>query len=133
MSKQDGKHFVKGVCIICGGPTWDRSALRCKRCYIAVLRQQTGSANREWGNLKSSKKAQGWDRAKRRFQLGACEVCGKPARDRHHRDDNPLNNGKANVMILCRRCHMQIDGRLAEIRQFRARQLGRASKIGGAL
>ena len=30
----------------------------------------------------------------------------------HHKDGNTLNNNGDNVTILCRRCHMRIDGRL---------------------
>jgi hypothetical protein len=42
-----------------------------------------------------------------------CDRCGKPGRDRHHRDGNTLNNEPENIECLCRRCHMEIDGRLA--------------------
>lgn len=45
--------------------------------------------------------------------LGACDRCGKPAIDRHHRDGDTGNNVSANLGLLCRRCHMLEDGRLA--------------------
>jgi len=32
--------------------------------------------------------------------------------DRHHVDGNPNNNHRSNVRFLCRRCHMDDDGRL---------------------
>jgi hypothetical protein len=51
-------------------------------------------------------------RAQRAFQLGQCERCDVPATDRHHKDGNTGNNDPSNIMILCRRCHMEIDGRL---------------------
>ena len=55
--------------------------------------------------------------AQRRFDLGECEFgCGKRARDRHHLDGDPTNNAPANVMRLCRRCHMLLDGRLTAVR-----------------
>lgn len=52
-------------------------------------------------------------RARRLYALGCCADCDAPARDRHHVDGNPRNNAPANVIPLCRRCHMARDGRLA--------------------
>jgi hypothetical protein len=41
--------------------------------------------------------------------LGTCEhpLCLEPAVDRHHRDENPLNNKRSNVQFLCRRHHAE--------------------------
>lgn len=63
------------------------------------------------------KRSAGWARAQAAFRtLGACEVCGvKPAIERHHKDDDPLNNERSNVVFVCRRCHQEIDGRLVKI------------------
>lgn len=45
-----------------------------------------------------------------------CAECeDHPARDRHHWDGDALNNTPTNVVPLCRRCHMRIDGRLASL------------------
>jgi ribosomal protein L37E len=44
--------------------------------------------------------------------LGICELCFKPACDRHHKDGNEFHNSKDNIMFLCRIHHMEIDGRL---------------------
>lgn len=47
----------------------------------------------------------------------ACERCLKsPAVDRHHRDEDPGNNAPANILLLCRRCHMEVDRRLDVLR-----------------
>lgn len=53
-------------------------------------------------------------RAQVRFRdIGICERCQVvPAVDRHHRDGDTLNNSRRNVMFLCKRCHMTVDGRL---------------------
>lgn len=51
-------------------------------------------------------------RARKMYDLGPCERCGKPATDRHHKNGNTANNHRANIEILCRRCHMVVDGRL---------------------
>lgn len=52
------------------------------------------------------------ERAQHLFALGPCERCGEPGVERHHKDGDPGNNKRRNVKIVCRRCHMAIDGRL---------------------
>jgi hypothetical protein len=47
---------------------------------------------------------------------GMCDECGmRPAVDRHHTDANPRNPDPGNIRLLCRYCHMTIDGRLAAL------------------
>lgn len=64
-------------------------------------------------------------RAQRLYKLGPCEHCGKPARDRHHKDDDTGNNIRSNIEILCRSCHMKVDGRMAALIK---RQTGRPKR-----
>jgi len=74
----------------------------------------TGENNHAWRGddaCDSSKRL----RAQRMFQLGACERCGKPGVERHHKDGNPGHNTRKNIMIVCRRCHMVLDGRLERV------------------
>ena len=52
-------------------------------------------------------------RAQKKFSLHACELCGANATDRHHKDGDTGNNARSNIARLCRRCHMSVDGRLA--------------------
>lgn len=40
-----------------------------------------------------------------------CEVCGAKA-ERHHKDDNQLNNARENIAFLCRKHHFEADGRM---------------------
>lgn len=42
--------------------------------------------------------------------------------ERHHRDGDTANNEAANIAFLCRRCHMEIDGRLAAFLSLPKRQ-----------
>ncbi len=53
-------------------------------------------------------------RARQKYPvIGNCERCvEKPATDRHHKDGNTLNNDRSNVAFLCRKCHMEEDGRM---------------------
>jgi hypothetical protein len=72
-----------------------------------------GHANAQWKGdaaRPETKRA----RAQQVYSLGPCERCGLPATDRHHIDGDPGNNTAANIACLCRKCHMQIDGRLEQ-------------------
>jgi hypothetical protein len=73
-----------------------------------------GSKHHNWKGDAATKSTKR-QRATRLFQLGPCEQCGRPATDRHHKDDDPGNNNPSNIMILCRRCHMVLDGRLERL------------------
>lgn len=54
-------------------------------------------------------------RARQLFDLGKCEKCDQSAVERHHKDGNTLNNDPLNIERLCRRHHMESDGRLAQL------------------
>lgn len=45
--------------------------------------------------------------------LPPCERCGGDKAERHHKDANTMNNLRQNIEFICRRCHMQADGRMA--------------------
>lgn len=48
----------------------------------------------------------GRDRAQRAYpSLGKCGRCDNPARHRHHKDRNTLNNRTENIEFLCYKCH----------------------------
>jgi hypothetical protein len=72
----------------------------------------TGPAHPAWKGDAASDNVKR-KRARRLYPLGPCERCGKPGRHRHHIDGNPGNNDPSNIKIVCPRCHMVIDGRLA--------------------
>jgi hypothetical protein len=70
-----------------------------------------GEKNGNWKGPNVSKAA-GRARARRKFPLTPCSVCGNPKSERHHLDDNPLNNDPTNVISLCRKDHMEADLRI---------------------
>ena len=75
-----------------------------------------GEEHHAWKGDKATKNS-GHHRAHRRFpDIGPCTKCGNPKSQRHHIDGNPLNNAAENIMIVCYRCHMEIDGRLEKLR-----------------
>ena len=76
-----------------------------------------GEKNGMWKGDNASKHT-GRTRAIRWYKLGKCVLCDEDATDRHHRDGNTLNNDPPNVQILCRSCHMIIDRRMNNLKQF---------------
>lgn len=55
---------------------------------------------------RKRERARGHKQALKLFPvIGPCVKCGKGKAERHHIDDNPLNNAPENIMALCRRCH----------------------------
>lgn len=74
---------------------------------------QKGENNSNWKGDKACRAA-GHARAIVRFQSSlTCEECGINGRtERHHKDDNTLNNSRENIQFVCRKCHMLLDGRL---------------------
>lgn len=62
-------------------------------------------------------------RAYRWYPEQPCEICGGLG-EHHHRDGNTLNNEPFNIRFLCRKHHMEIDGRLSRFIEAR-KQRGR--------
>lgn len=77
--------------------------------------QGWGEENHQWkGDAASDKSKRA--RCRQRYPgLGDCEECGGKAVERHHKDNDPGNNAPENIARLCRRCHMEADGRLEAI------------------
>ena len=82
-----------------------------------VRQAKWGEKNGMWKG-ESIVEETGRQRARFRYELRECVLCGEPATDRHHRDGNTANNDPPNVQILCRRCHMIVDGRMDNLKQF---------------
>lgn len=63
-------------------------------------------------------------RAQRMYPvIGACIRCGAGKAERHHVDGNTLNNRSSNIAVLCRKCHMELDGRLEEFQRQAKRRI----------
>lgn len=56
-------------------------------------------------------------RARALYVAEQCEICHATPAERHHVDSNPGNNEASNVQVLCRKCHMIVDGRLEALRE----------------
>jgi predicted nucleic acid-binding Zn-ribbon protein len=96
---------ARDTCPDCGGNKLKRAS-RCKPCANAA---RIGESRTD-----TPSKSAGWYRARQIRPLQPCEFegCEAMGMDRHHRDDNPLNNDPANIAVYCRRHHMTVDGRL---------------------
>lgn len=81
-------------------------------------RTRSGEEHYAWQGDAVSEKG-GRKRALRAFPaIGPC-ACGEPKAERHHKDGNTANNDPSNIDILCRRCHMEADGRMTKAKQWR--------------
>jgi hypothetical protein len=87
---------------------------RCKERVMADSQPILAQAAPPEVATNQVERKRGWHRAERKFAMTPCEVCGEPGKDRHHKDANPLNNDPSNVLKVCRKCHMELDGRLEQ-------------------
>lgn len=71
-----------------------------------------GKSNPNWKGGKATPNA-GRSRARTKFAALNCSRCGALKAERHHKDGDTNNNDESNIDIVCRRCHMVVDGRLA--------------------
>lgn len=82
-------------------------------------RKRFGHEHHGWAGDSVSEKG-GRARALRLYpDVGPCRSCGAARAERHHIDGNTANNDAANIEALCRRCHMEADGRMEKARQWR--------------
>jgi len=84
-----------------------------KRVIEIVRERHIGLKNPQW---KGDLRAPGTGRviANRLYpNPQPCEVCGELRTEKHHIDNNPINNASNNIMWLCRKHHMKVDGRLS--------------------
>lgn len=119
---EDVPHLRKGV------------AVGYKQSVEHVAKRiRLGEKHHAWMGEDISEKG-GRNRAIRRYrEIGPCWSCGKEPAERHHIDGNTANNEVDNIAIVCRRCHMESDGRLDEFRELARRNLesARAARWSG--
>ena len=76
-------------------------------------RKRFGDQHPNWKGDAITEKS-GRSRAIRAFpMIGRCVKCGASKAERHHKNGNTADNSPENIEIVCRRCHMKEDGRLA--------------------
>lgn len=100
----------------------------------AAKRIRRGPQNHQWKGDRAAR-GTGHCRAIRLYpDIGPCSKCGDSKSERHHLDDNTLNNDPSNIAILCRRCHMLSDGRIPAKKDCRVTGCGKPSnKLGWCL
>ena len=97
-----------------GIPWWALSEEHKKKAIERISVSHLREKNPNWKG-KNIIKATGGDRARRWHpNPKSCQLCGNLKTEIHHIDNNPLNNTQQNIMWLCRKHHMEIDGRLTE-------------------
>ena len=93
----DWRHYDD--CPKCGGLKKTESK-RCQACYRV-------EPKRRWSKDPRAGRMQ----AKAAFPIeGLCRRCEQvPARDRHHQDGDVFNNTPENILLVCRRCHLELE------------------------
>ena len=89
------------------------SEITKEKCRISKL----GELNPKWKRDNACAQS-GRSRAERLYPQKPCEVCGVLITERHHKDNDTKNNNPRNIIFVCRRCHMEIDGRLKRMSEF---------------
>lgn len=97
-------------CPTCAGPM-AKHAKFCQKCSPLIMRGE----NHVFWKGDAARDETKRNRAQKMYELGDCERCCAPAADRHHVDGDTGNNVRENIQLLCRRCHMEVDGRLARL------------------
>lgn len=82
-----------------------------------IRQAKLAEKNPNWLGEKASTQA-GRERAQRLYAPRPCEVCANPKSERHHKDGNTQNNAATNIAFLCRKHHMEADGRLKALIQM---------------
>lgn len=73
---------------------------------MAIIREERIGGQRLILGERKRERARGHKQALKLFpNIGPCIECGNAKAERHHIDDNPLNNVPSNIKALCRRCH----------------------------
>lgn len=90
------------------------ASVRLRAQHLKLKRSVETSSNPNWKGRNATKRS-GYSRALRMFKDGICKKCKNQIAERHHKDGNTLNNKASNVVFLCRRCHMESDGRLQNL------------------
>jgi len=104
----------KYICKICGTEfDWrtTRGTHVCsQKCYRELLsKMRTGEGNPRFNN--------GWRQyINVKKDVVNCEMCGCDKKlETHHKDSNKRNNNIDNLIKVCRKCHMTLDGRFKNL------------------
>ena len=118
--KKPRRPLAPKICVVCGKGFFIKAYREAvykvcsTECRVVYRRhRQTGANNSNWRH-ESNNYGTGHSRAIATFTLEPCVVCGSEKSERHHIDGNYMNNERSNIMFLCRKHHMQEDGRMAK-------------------
>ena len=77
--------------------------------HTEEAKKKIGATHYRGNNVKDQA---GRRRARINFAVKTCEICGARPEDtrinRHHIDENPLNNSEINIQFLCNPCHYRV-------------------------
>jgi hypothetical protein len=113
------RRYMWCICPVCNKGRWvglTHGIPTSRVCCHCTLSRRGGhcngraESNSNW-KADSVNVKTGRCRAERWYLPKPCEVCGAES-ERHHKDGNTLNNETSNIAFLCRKHHMEADGRL---------------------
>lgn len=110
------KQKIELHCEHCGTPFVKKKNTMGRFCSMKCMGLgKKGEKNPGWKG-DNIKPGSGRNRAIRMYpeKLPCCN-CGYPKSERHHIDGNTVNNLPENIMRLCKKCHMTLDGRLQSL------------------
>ncbi len=84
------------------------------RAAVLGQKSETSTGYQTLSNPQLSQRAKlnGRKQAARVLQfLDLCVGCGADAEERHHKDGNPVNNARENIVPLCGGCHQLAHGK----------------------
>ena len=102
--------YKKKYCVTCG-KEYNNSITRGKNCspecfIIYASKIKVGKQNPRFNN--------GWRQYISKLDhIKECQICGTNKKlETHHLDGNKRNNVIENLIKVCRKCHMNLDGRI---------------------
>lgn len=128
-----GRGIIRNIiCMGCNKKFLSRSSKRkyCSKSCFAKSRRgvsiNLGVNNGMWKGISADNSSKRERTRRMHGKASKCVKCGttKKKIELHHKDGNPDNNIKSNIMPLCRKCHLTIDGRLKNICEYSTARKG---------
>ena len=96
-----------GTCLVCGGVRDHASSKLCEACRTYRLTIQRKYNMNHGDRVRTMRYSGLWGLMIERDNWN-CQVCGQPAKELHHLDENHTHHAPDNLIALCRMCHVTL-------------------------